>query len=119
MRLIFAYITHGTGDGMPPFVILRHTLEDIKACAISALQPDFPGPCDQCGERAARGQERPEDECECECHEELEDYERLVEEYGPDIAAIENWNGEEELTVNYFDGNPGYLTLTRAQLPDA
>ncbi len=26
------------------------------------------GICDACGERAARGEERPADECECECH---------------------------------------------------
>jgi hypothetical protein len=41
-----------------------------------------------------------------------------MDEMRPSMDAVRAWDGQEELSVHYFDGNPGYLTLTTTDLPD-
>lgn len=98
MRL-YAYVTHDTGDGMPPFIFVRRTLEEIKAAAVAAVQFD---PADH-----------------YDMDEEITHDDRWLERAMDEaVRQIKEWDGQEELSVDYWDGNMGNLTLTTTELPE-
>lgn len=101
---VFVVVTSDTGDGMEDGVYTERTLESAKEVALGLLDYRKDELCDACGERDARGQERPEDECQCECHGYMLPESR---------AAVEAWDGEEPLEVEYFDGNMGKLSMCK------
>lgn len=66
-------VLHETEYTAPECDICGGQFEDVidGICSECAADGEH-GPCDACGERAVRGEERPSDECECECHDEEE-----------------------------------------------
>jgi hypothetical protein len=96
---LYTFIAWGTGDGVEPFVVVRRTLGGIRDAAEQALTPSVPSE----GESST---------------DEWEEYEDLTAQLGPGIELVREWDGNEALTVDYFDGNMGYLTLTCTYLPE-
>lgn len=90
---VYTAVTWGTGDGMEPDVLLSLTLDGIKELALSYTY------CSGCGEAIPQ----------CDCDE-------------PDDLAVEasvqikEWNGEDDLTTYYFDGNEGHMSLGWSEL---
>lgn len=120
MTKLYTYVCWGIDDGMPPFVKVERTLGEIKAGAVAAVQymPEIEGPCDACEERATRSQERPDDECQCECHQDTGAGGWLEASCDEAVQQVRSWDGTAELTVFYWEGDEGYLTLGVTDLPD-
>lgn len=118
---IFCAVTHDTGDGMEPQVYTSTTLAGIKETALDVLEYRDPTvreyDCESCGSVTV---EHPDGDwtepviCS-DCHLEMgwidED-----EELEESKEAVRAWDGVEELTVYYFDGNPGKMTLTTSEV---
>ena len=118
---VYTAVTHDTGDGMEPQVYLSRSLNGIKFIAKELLDPNNGTlreyECEECGSVEV---ERPDgdwkDPAVCDdCGKEMEFVEEL-DELRESIDAVEAWDGREELTVSYFDGNMGKMTLGRTTL---
>lgn len=100
---MYTCTTHDTGDGMQPATYCAQTLQGIKDIAMQHLQ--YGNTCAECSQY-----------CEdCECGEG-----RFQGD--PDVVdsmeAVSQWDGKSSLTVYYFDGNPGKMTLSVTLVTD-
>jgi hypothetical protein len=109
---VYVIVTHSTGDGVESGVYVRKDLDGLRDTALDLLDQDTSDDlCDACGERDARGQERPAGECQCECHGDSD--QAFLETARQEVM---DWDGAEPIEVNYFDGNMGRMILSQNEV---